>query len=52
MNIKVDQSAYGDIFWVEKGASEYHGPEHDTEIDNHKENPDPFLFSDTKIMTG
>jgi Ca2+-transporting ATPase len=64
MNITVDQSLYfkdkygtGEHFKVVKEPSDYYGPNHTDAYgvpmpDNHKTNPDPFLFSDTKIMTG
>ena len=64
MNITVDQSLYfkdkdgtGEHLSVAKEPSDYYG-EHQLDQygapmpDNHKSNPDPFLFSDTKIMTG
>jgi len=49
MNITVDESLYkkGNIK-VEKEISTYFGQQQD----NHETHPDPFLFSDTKIMTG
>lgn len=49
MNITVDESLYcrGDVK-VEKEVSTYYGQG----ADNHQTHPDPFLFSDTKIMTG
>ena len=36
---------------MEKEQSEYYGP-YDEEPDNHSSNPDPFLLTDSKIMTG
>jgi len=49
MNITVDESLYqkGNCK-VEKEISTYYGQQQD----NHQTHPDPFLFSDTKIMTG
>lgn len=49
MNITVDESLYkkGDVK-VEKETSVNYGQQQD----NHQTHPDPFLFSDTKIMTG
>lgn len=64
MNITVDQSLYfkdkdgsGDTLKVAKEPSEYYGPDSFDNFglplpDNHKSHPDPFLFSDTKVMTG
>ena len=52
MNITVDQSMYfSKEVAVEKEQSMYHGPTAQ-EVDNHEDHPDPFLFSDSKIMTG
>jgi magnesium-transporting ATPase (P-type) len=53
MNITVDQSMYfpGETN-VEKEQSIYYGPESKPDEDNHEDHPDPFLFSDSKIMTG
>jgi len=64
MNITVDQSLYfkdkkgtGEHFKVAKEPS-YQYPEGTVDNfgvplpDNHKSNPDPFLFSDTKVMSG
>lgn len=54
-NIAVDQSMYNPMeTWVEKSlsfktANQTHYGE---EADNHKENPDPFLLSASKIMSG
>jgi P-type Ca2+ transporter type 2C len=52
MNITVDQSMYfpGQSN-VEKEQSIYYGPDAG-EVDNHEDHPDPFLYSDSKIMTG
>ena len=54
MNITVDQSIYypGQTN-VEKEQSTFYGRNSPNgEPDNHKEHPDPFLLSDSKIMTG
>jgi Ca2+-transporting ATPase len=64
MNITVDQSLYykdkkgtGEHYKVAKEPSAYYGLSNVDQfgaplVDNHKTNPDPFLFSDTKVMTG
>ena len=54
MNIKVDQSIYfpGQTR-VEKEESRRTLNQMTSEFeDNHKAHPDPFLFTDSKIMTG
>jgi magnesium-transporting ATPase (P-type) len=52
MNITVDQSMYNpQESNVAKETSRYMGPEAQ-EVDNHEDHPDPFLFSDSKVMTG
>ena len=52
MNITVDQGMYyPNQTNVAKEQSTYYGPDQQ-EVDNHKYHPDPFLFSDSKIMTG
>jgi len=52
MNITVDQSMYNpEETAVPKETSKYYGPESEVP-DNHTEHPDPFLFSDSKVMTG
>lgn len=53
MNITVDEGIYNKEYNepVEKEQSEYFGPQNETP-DNHLDNPDPFLLTDTKIMTG
>jgi len=56
MNMTVDQSDY----WQKdrnapKETSVHYAEEDDDsyeEIDNHKENPDPFLLTNTKVMCG
>jgi len=53
MNITVDESMYktqsgGTTPYVAKEISHLN----EDSTDNHKENPDPFLYSDTKVMTG
>ena len=51
MNISVDQSLYKSTdVCVEKEQSVYYGQK-DLE-DNHTSNPDPFLLTESKIMTG
>lgn len=55
MNITVDQSMYFPSQTnVEKEQSIYYGDQGDMDnhIDNHEDHPDPFLYSDSKIMTG
>jgi magnesium-transporting ATPase (P-type) len=52
MHVTVDQSMYNPSETaVEKDSSKYHGLDA-PEVDNHTEHPDPFLFSDSKVMTG
>ena len=55
MNVTVDQSIYNlgeeDEEYVFKECSIFYGRDED-EVDNHLENPDPFLLQDSKIMTG
>ena len=56
MHITVDQSAYypGQTN-AAKENSAYYGPrpgDPTAEVDNHKRHPDPFLFTDSKVMTG
>jgi magnesium-transporting ATPase (P-type) len=53
MNIKVDQSMYypGDTSVEKEQSSWEQTPDGDWQ-DNHREHPDPFLLSDSKIMTG
>lgn len=52
MNITVDQSMYfKNQKCVIKNTSKYFGHSGEEE-DNHKDNPDPFLFSNSKIMSG
>lgn len=52
MNISVDQSMYNPKeTHVLKEASRYNGLEAEL-ADNHFDHPDPFLFSDSKVMTG
>jgi magnesium-transporting ATPase (P-type) len=52
MNITVDQSIYNPRdpkeVKVEKSSSKYFGKG----ADNHQSHPDPFLLSDSKVMTG
>lgn len=63
MNITVDESLYfskkgqGDHHRCAKEPSDYYGLGHKDGFglpleDNHKTHPDPFLFSDSKVMTG
>lgn len=53
MNIMVDQSMYfeGQIK-VDKEESRKQTSQNGEVIDNHRDHPDPFLFTDSKIMTG
>ena len=53
MNISVDQSSYykGDVKVPKENSVEL-DDEEGGEPDNHKQNPDPFLFTDSKVMTG
>ena len=53
MNIKVDQSMYfpGEVS-VEKEQSSWEPQPDGTWEDNHRDHPDPFLLSDSKVMTG
>ena len=54
MNMTVDESLYGNSTgtqnYVEKEISSVTMDQYNP--DNHKNNPDPFLYSDTKVMTG
>lgn len=52
MNLVVDQSMYNsrDGQVTKEESLEYDANFH--EADNHKEHPDPFLFADSKILTG
>ena len=51
MNITVDQSLYNrEDIGVQKEQSVYYGQE--SLKDNHTANPDPFLLTESKIMTG
>jgi len=52
MNLVVDQSMYypRDGVVAKEESLEYDANFH--EPDNHKEHPDPFLFADSKILTG
>ena len=56
MQITVDQGMYFENpneALVSKETSEvYNNMEENDEPDNHKDNPDPFLFTDSKVMTG
>lgn len=55
MNITVDQSMYYKKQpFVQKEQSVFFGQanEMSEEIDNHNRHPDPFLLSDSKVMTG
>ena len=56
MNITVDQQAYypyePDQTAVEKEQSQRYDINEQGEPDNHSSNPDPFLLTDSKIMTG
>ena len=56
MNITVDQSAYfpGQTNAQKENSAYYgaHPNDPHAEVDNHKQHPDPFLFTDTKVMTG
>ena len=57
IKMTVDQSLYypgdEDQKVVAKETSEYFwGKEINGRVDNHKENPDPFLFADSKVMSG
>jgi magnesium-transporting ATPase (P-type) len=59
MDITVDESLYyprardskNDCVKVSKNCST-HVKKNGKDIDNHTEHPDPFLLSDTKVMTG
>ena len=53
MNITVDQSFYNpEEYAVEKEQSTATMTMDGTFEDNHRENPDPFLLTDSKVMTG
>ena len=53
MNITVDQSFYNpEEQAVEKEQSTATMTMDGTFEDNHRENPDPFLLTDSKVMTG
>lgn len=55
MNMTVDQQLYYKPQYpntnVEKEQSTVY-PEDSEHVDNHQDNPDPFLLTDSKIMTG
>lgn len=53
MNITVDQKIYypNDYQHANKEQSAFYGHGNE-DFDNHKMNPDPFLFVDSKIMSG
>lgn len=54
MNISVDECMYyhcSEVDAATKETSKFYGYEQE-EYDNHKSHPDPFLLSDSKIMTG
>jgi hypothetical protein len=58
MNITVDQQSYFpydgkiDHTCAEKEQSQRYDVNEQGEPDNHSSNPDPFLLTDSKIMTG
>ena len=54
MNITIDQSMYfkGDDAASKENSIQYQAMNPTDEPDNHKEHPDPFLFTDSKVMTG
>ena len=61
MNVTVDQSMYfpGQTKASKENSVCFGGPSYEldkgdpnAEVDNHKEHPDPFLFTDSKVMTG
>lgn len=55
MNMTVDQSMYYKKQpHIEKEQSVYYGKDDafTADIDNHHRHPDPFLLSDSKVMTG
>lgn len=53
MDLVVDETYYGRGINVVKEESRLSYPNNEHyEEDNHKENPDPFLFTDTKVMRG
>jgi magnesium-transporting ATPase (P-type) len=37
---------------VNKEESKFFGYTNKNGVDNHKDNPDPFLFADSKVMSG
>ena len=49
MNIHVDQSMYNPN---EKDVLKEESIKYEDDNDNHKEHPDPFLFTDSKVMNG
>jgi len=54
MNVTVDECMYYNCSETDvapKETSKFYGYDHE-EYDNHKAHPDPFLLSDSKIMTG
>ena len=54
MNVTVDECMYyknSETNHTPKETSKFYGYEQD-EFDNHKNHPDPFLLSDSKVMTG
>ena len=53
MNVTVDQNLYYPKEpTVTKTASVYYKKSRNGDVDNHKDHPDPFLLSDSKVMTG
>jgi Ca2+-transporting ATPase len=56
MNITVDQSLYStnkkNVTFVEKEQSQMYQDENGEWFDNHLDNPDPFMLTNSKIMTG
>ena len=52
MNIVVDQSIYNSKEGQVKKEESLEHDETKEEPDNHKENPDPFLLTDSKVLAG
>jgi len=54
MNVTIDQSQYfkGDTAASKENSIFYNSNNPNDDPDNHKEHPDPFLFTNSKVMTG
>ena len=52
MNIRMDESLYGTVDYVEKAASKRFYSAQGGDPDNHKDNPDNCLLNGSAVMTG